>query len=140
MNKKNQSKKTQPRRERNSIPWRYGLLTLACGVILIVGFFFAARQHLASIDFSIKNSRLKKQVEELEASKRSLILAKEIAMSPAEIKKAAQKFGFRETTASSVEPILPNQTPTEKLKSADEKKSQNDGEEKDKSRTQIARK
>jgi hypothetical protein len=92
----NQKKKTS--RRANPIPWRYCVLTLFCGLLLITGFFFAARQHFSSIDYSIKNSRLRKQLDELEADKRRLVLAKEIALSPAEIKKVAKKIGFTETT------------------------------------------
>ena len=106
-----QSKKGDP------IPWRYGLLTLGCGVILVVGFFFAARQHFSSIDFGIKNSKLRKQIESLEADKRRFLLAKEIALSPAEIKKAAQKLGFREMTASNIEVYHPVAAPKDKSKS-----------------------
>ena len=91
----NQPKKTK--RQKNSIPWRYCVLTLFCGLLLISGFFFAARQHFASIDYSIKNSRLRRQLDELEADKRRLVLAKEIALSPAEIKKVAKRIGFTET-------------------------------------------
>ncbi|MBA2620533.1 MAG: hypothetical protein H0U87_04970 [Acidobacteria bacterium] len=82
-----------------SLPVRYRLLLLGCGLFLIVGFFFAARQHFASMDFSMKNSRLRKMSAELEDDKRRLLLAKEIALSPAEIKKAAQKIGFTTKTA-----------------------------------------
>jgi len=102
------------RAERDSIPWRYCFLTLGCGLILVVGFFFAARQHFSSIDFGIKNSKLRKQIEELESSKRRLILAKEIALSPAEIKRAAQKIGLREMTASNIEVYRLNAGSTEK--------------------------
>lgn len=91
----------------DSIPWRYCLLTLVCGAVLVVGFFLAARQHFSSIDFGIKNSKLRKQIENLESDKRRFILAKEIAMSPAEIKKAAQKLGFREMSASNIEVYRP---------------------------------
>ncbi len=98
---KNPTKKIH--REREPIPLRYCLLTLTCGLILIVGFFFAARQHFSSIDFGIKNSRLKKQIEELETDKRRLILAKEIALTPSEIKKAAKKIGLSDMTASNIE-------------------------------------
>lgn len=92
---------------RDPIPWKYCLLTLACGLMLVVGFFFAARSHFASIDFGIKNSRLRKQIEELEADKRRLILSKEIALSPAEIKKAAKKIGLTEMTAANIEVYRP---------------------------------
>src|ERR1700709_1300784 len=92
----NQKKKTN--RSNNSIPWRYCILTLFCGLLLITGFFFAARQHFSSIDYSYKNSKLRKQPDQLEADNPPLVLAKEIALSPAEIKKVARKIGFTETT------------------------------------------
>jgi hypothetical protein len=96
--KKNSKEKI--RREKDPIPWRYCLLTLVCGTFLVGGFFVAARSHFASIDFGIKNSSLKKQLEDLEAEKRHLLWLKETALSPAEIKKAAKKLGLTETTAS----------------------------------------
>jgi hypothetical protein len=86
--------------------------------MLVVGFFFAARSHFSSIDFGIKNSRLRKQIEELEADKRRLILSKEIALSPAEIKKAAKRIGLTEMTASNIEvyrPPVKEKSKTEKL-------------------------
>ncbi len=94
----NQKKKTNRNSNNNPIRWRYCILTLFCGLLLITGFFFAARQHFSSIDYSYKNSKLKRQLDELEADKRRLVLAKEIALSPAEIKKVARKIGFTETT------------------------------------------
>ncbi len=99
------SNREKIRREKDPIPWRYCLLTLCCGVFLVGGFFFAARSHFASIDFGIKNSSLKKQLEDLESEKRRLTLLREIALSPAEIKKAAKKLGLTEITASSFETV-----------------------------------
>ena len=93
-------KTTKIHREKDPIPWRYCLLTLLCGTLLVGGFFVAARSHFASIDFGIKNSSLKKQLEDLEAEKRHLLWLKEKALSPAEIKKAAKKLGLTETTAN----------------------------------------
>lgn len=91
----NQKKRTN--RQGSPIPWRYCVLTLICGLFLITGFFFAAGQHFSSIDYSIKNSKLRRQLDELEADKRRLLLSKEIALSPSEIKKVARKIGFTET-------------------------------------------
>lgn len=110
MSRKTLSKsKNTPRvkREGDPLPWRYCLLTLVCGLVLVGGFFFAARQHFSSIDFGIKNSQLKKQKDELEAAKRQLLLAKEIALSPAEIKKAAKKFGLSEMTTTNIAAFYP---------------------------------
>lgn len=111
----NRSKTQTNRRQREPIPWKYCFLTLGCGLVLVVGFFFAARSHFASIDFGIKNSKLRKQIEELESDKRRLILSKEIALSPGEIKKAAKKLGLTEMTASNIEVYRP-QPPKEKSK------------------------
>lgn len=89
-----QPKHKQIRRERDPLPWKYCFMTIVCGLILLAGFFGAARQHFASIEYSIKNSKLKKQIEELKTEKRSLINARETALAPSEIIKAAKKYGF----------------------------------------------
>lgn len=120
MSKRKQSVKSKnSTAQRSPIPWKYCLLTLACGLMLVIGFFFAARSHFASIDFGIKNSRLRKQIEELESDKRRLILSKEIALSPGEIKKAAKKIGLTEMTAGNIEVYRPappkEKSKTEKL-------------------------
>ena len=67
------------------------LAMLACLTVLGCGSFFAARQHFSSIDFGMKNSRLRKQIDDLESEKRRLLLAREVSLSPAELKKAALK-------------------------------------------------
>jgi hypothetical protein len=64
---------------------------LTCALVLTAGFFFAARQHFSSMDFGMKNSRLRKQIDDLESEKRRLMLAREVSLSPAEIRKAAVK-------------------------------------------------
>lgn len=72
------------------INWQQLLLVLLCGAVTAAGFFFAARQHFMTIDYGFKNSRLKKQLEELEAEKRRLTLAREVSLSPVEIRKASR--------------------------------------------------
>lgn len=96
-------KREKIRREKDPIPWRYCLTTLVCGLCLVAGFFGAARQHFSSMDYGIKNSKLRKQVEDLETEKRQLLLSKEIALSPGEIKKSAKQFGMVELSASNIE-------------------------------------
>lgn len=78
----------------------YILLTVACAAFLAAGFFFAARQHFAAMDLGMKNSKLRKQVEEMEAQNRQLVLAREIGRSPAEVKRIASNKGFREKEAT----------------------------------------
>ena len=77
----------------------YVLLTIACAAFLATGFFFAARQHFAAMDLGMKNSKLRKQIEEMEAQNRQLVLAREIGRSPAEVKRIASNKGFREKNA-----------------------------------------
>ncbi len=76
---------------------------LACATVLACGFFFAARQHFSSIDFGMKNSRLRKQIDDLESEKRRLLLAREVSLSPTELKKAAVKAKVAVTNAISTE-------------------------------------
>ena len=68
--------------------------------MVATGFFLAARQHFATMEFGLRNSKLRKQVEDLEAERRRLILAKEVSLSPMELKQTAAKLGFREQIAS----------------------------------------
>ena len=75
--------------------WVYVLVTIACISFLAMGFFFAARQHFMAMDLSIKNSRLRRQVEEMEGENRRLVLAKEIVRSPSEMKRIAARRGLR---------------------------------------------
>jgi|GEM_PF-2021876 len=91
------------RRERDPIPWRYCLMVLFCVAFLASGFIYAAKQHFEAMDYSIKNERLLKQIEELENEQRRLKLQREEALSPAEVKKVARKLGFREISAENLE-------------------------------------
>lgn len=93
------------RRKKDPIPWKYCFLTLICGLLLVGGFFWAARQHFASMDYGMKNAKLRKQIEELKSEKRRLTLSREISHSPAEIKKAASKLGLTTMTAENIEVV-----------------------------------
>jgi hypothetical protein len=80
------------------IPWSFMLLVIICACVVAAGFFFAARQHFTSMDYSLKNSKLREQVENLEAEKRRLLLAREVALSPLAMTKAAREIGLRQVT------------------------------------------
>lgn len=80
----------------------YSLIVM-CMLLFVAGLFFAGRQHFSSMDYGMKNSRLRKQVDELESERRRLLLARETSISPAEIKKAAKRIGlFGEETRDQV--------------------------------------
>lgn len=81
----------------SEISWQYLVLLLICGSVFAAGFFFAARQHFLSMDYGFKNSKLKKQLEDLEAEQRRLVLDREVALSPTAIRKATRMLaGYKE--------------------------------------------
>ena len=96
-NGRSRIQRNEPKNRRGRL--KLFLLMFGCLVILVSGFFLAARQHFSSIDYGIRNSRLRKQLDDLEAEKRRLMVSREIALSPAEIKKAAKKYGMTDDIA-----------------------------------------
>ncbi len=72
-------------------PFRAFVTMALAGAIVVSGIFLAATQHFSFWDMSIKNSRLRQQIDALQAEKRRLLVAREVSLSPAEIKKAAEK-------------------------------------------------
>jgi cell division protein FtsL len=119
-------------RERAPIPWRYGLLSLLCALILGAGFFFAAKQHFASVDYCMKNSDMRKTREKLEAEQRKLKVEREEVSSPATIEKAGLKMGLKKFTSADFQFIdaVKNIPPAENVRAdADSKnKTPNGGE------------
>lgn len=101
MIKRNQTKAERARagQQNDSKRWRTYALMFIGVLVLASGFFFAGRQHFSSMDYGMKNSRLRRQVDELVAEKRRLMLAREVSLSPAEIKKAVKKAGMMEPQA-----------------------------------------
>ena len=72
-----------------TVSWGYFVLTVICSCVLAAGFFLAAKQHFNTMDYGMRNSKLRKQVEELQTEQRRLMLAREISLSPTEIKRVA---------------------------------------------------
>ncbi len=100
MIKRNQTKAERARAVQNdSKRLRTYVLMFVCVFVLAGGFFFAGQLHFSSMDYGMKNSRLRRQVDELVAEKRRLMLAREVSLSPAEIKKAVKKAGMMEPQA-----------------------------------------
>lgn len=102
MNKKYQPKRTNVKREAETLPLKFTLVAVVSGALLVGGFLFAAKTHFAAITYCIGNSELKKELSELEAEKRRLLLSKEMALAPAEIKKFARKLGLVDITAINI--------------------------------------
>jgi hypothetical protein len=89
-----------PAQTQKPLQMRVLLLTILCVAMVAAGFFYAARQHFATMEFGLKNSKLRKQVEDLESERRRLVLAKEVSLSPSQITRAAVKIGLREHFAA----------------------------------------
>lgn len=83
-----------------TLPWSYLVVIAICGCVIAAGFLLAARQHFVSMDLGMKNSKLRKQLEDLETENRRLTLAREVASSPIEMTKTARNFGFVEAGES----------------------------------------
>lgn len=109
----NMRKRHQPRAATKSIaeagPISLGglMLLIICAAVIAAGFFFAARQHFMSMELGIKNSKLRKQVEDLESEQRRLLLAREVVRSPGEIKRLARNIGFRDKEVVAVNAQAP---------------------------------
>ena len=80
------------------LSWSFMLLVIVCACVVAAGFFFAAIQHFNSMDYGIKNSKLREQLQNLETEKRRLLLAREVALSPLAIRKAANSLGLRQAS------------------------------------------
>ncbi len=80
-----------------NLPLSYLVVLAICGCVIAVGFLLAARQHFVSMDLGMKNSKLRKQLDDVETEQRRLILAREVALSPKEITKTARDLGFVDT-------------------------------------------
>ena len=87
---------TRPQRSQ-STNWQYYTVATVCCAVLVAGFFFAARQHFSSMEYGLQNSKLRRQLDELQSEKRRLLLNREVAISPAELKKAVRRVGFVDT-------------------------------------------
>ncbi len=64
------------------------------------GVLFAARQHFSSMDFGMKNSKLRKQIDALQAEKRRLLLQGNVSLAR-RAEKGGQKGEDRRTCRSS---------------------------------------
>lgn len=105
--KPQRSRTTRTARKTAASRWKLYLLMSLCSMIVVSGSFFAARQHFSSWDYSIKNSRLRKQIDDLETEKRRLILAREVATSPNEIKRVAKKLNLDQPELAVAQPVKP---------------------------------
>ena len=117
------SRVATPSRE---LSWSFVLLVILCACFVAAGFFFAARQHFTAMEYSMKNSKLREQIRSLETEKRRLELAREVAVSPTAIRKAARCLCMSETAdmARVLASAKPEQDKIQATKIADTKSPQ----------------
>lgn len=111
MKKRNHARFNEGTASDRPTPWLYIFLTILCSAFLATGFFFAARQHFASMNLGMKNSKLRKQIEAMETQNRQLVLSREVATSPMEMKRNAVSRGFRERDTLATFVSASNETP-----------------------------
>jgi cell division protein FtsL len=78
------------------------LLLLGCGLLLTMGFVFAARQHFAAVQFGYQSESLRIERQQLLAEQQRLLLEKEQALAPARLESAALQLGLRPLKAEQV--------------------------------------
>jgi len=96
----------RPQRSQNS-SWQYYAVTVVCGAVLVAGFLLAARQHFSSMEYGLQNGKLRRQLEELQSEKRRLLLNREVAVTPIELRKAVKRIGFMDTPSVQADSVKP---------------------------------
>ena len=93
---------TRVRRERDSRALSRLIMLLGCGLVLAVGFVFAARQHFAAVQFGYQSESLRNERQLLLAEQQRLLLEKEQASAPARLESAARQLGLKPLRAEQV--------------------------------------
>lgn len=114
-------RKPEPKKGDRRNGLRTSLLAVICGLVVVSGFIFAARQHFSSMEYGMRNAKLRRQVDQLEAEKRRLLVARESSMSPAELKKAAKKAGIADPVPAAVPASATQSEPAKAAKPEAEK-------------------
>ncbi|MDQ3667343.1 MAG: cell division protein FtsL [Acidobacteriota bacterium] len=93
---------TRVRRQRDFRVLSRLILLLCCGLVLAVGFVFAARQHFAAIQFGYESEGLRNERQQLLAEQQRLMIEKEQASAPARLEYEARQLGLKPLTARQV--------------------------------------
>lgn len=88
---------------------RLGLL-LSSGLLLAIGFVFAARQHFAAVRYGYETETLRHERQRLLAEHQRLLLEKEQAATPARLESAARQLGLKPLQPGQVGIARPNES------------------------------
>lgn len=97
-----EQRKTRIYRERDLRALFRLVLLLGCGLVLAVGFVFAARQHFAAVQFGYESESLRNERQQLLAEQQRLLLEKEQVSAPARLESAARQLGLKPLKARQV--------------------------------------
>lgn len=107
-------RRSRPGKENTAPRLRACKMYVGMGIVLavvIAGALFSSWQHFSSWDYSMRNSRLRDQINKLESEQRRLIVAREVALSPAAVKRTFFKIESRNSVIPAVERKADNSTP-----------------------------
>ena len=90
-----QQRNARVRRERDFRALYRLALLLVCGLVLAVGFVFAARQHFAAVRYGYETENLRVERQRLWVENQRLLLEKEQASAPERLESAARQMGLK---------------------------------------------
>ena len=81
--------------------WRC-VLGVFGGILIAVGFAFAAQQHFTALQCSVRNVEMQKELERLKKEQKRLIFEREMASSPAQLENRARRIGLQTIAAQQI--------------------------------------
>ena len=90
-----QQRNARVRRERDFRAFCRLALLLICGLVLAIGFVFAARQHFAAVRYGYETENLRIERQRLWVENQRLLLEKEQASAPERLESAARQLGLK---------------------------------------------
>jgi Tfp pilus assembly protein PilO len=91
------------RRDRDAVSVHRCFSILVLSLVLVLGFFYAAQAHFSAHERGMENAKLRQQKQQLQVEQQRLLVARESALSPAELEKAARKLGLQTITAKNID-------------------------------------
>lgn len=85
------------RRERDPRALVRQVVLVACGLLLVVGFFATVRQKFVAVSYGYESEKLRRERDRLKEEQGHLLLELQEASSPAQLQQSARKLGLQPT-------------------------------------------